>query len=50
MARVRDRLWLWGHEAGAHDAEWNLPRPSRITPLGAACYLGIPNLLMVGRR
>jgi hypothetical protein len=45
--RVRDRLWLWGHAAGAHNADWNLPRPSRITPLEAACYLGIPNLLMV---
>ena len=45
--RVRDRFWLWGHEAGAHNADWNLPRPSRITPLEAACYLGIPNLLLV---
>jgi hypothetical protein len=44
---LRDRLWLWGHEAGAYNAEWNIPAPSRITPVEAAVYLGIPNLLMV---
>lgn len=44
---IRDRFWLWGHEAGSYNTEWNLPRPSRITPVEAACYLGIPNLLMI---
>jgi hypothetical protein len=48
---ARDRFWLWGHEAGSHDPgtveEWNMPGPSRITPVEAAFYLGIPNLLMV---
>src|SRR5262245_43350864 len=44
---VRDRLWLWGHDAGAHDDGWGLPGPSRITPAEAAFYLGIPNLIMV---
>lgn len=47
MEKVRDRLWLWGHAAGASNREWNLPRPSRITPLEAAAYLDISNLLMV---
>lgn len=47
MVKVRDRFWLWGHDAGASNREWNLPQPSRITPLEAAAYLGIPNLLMV---
>ena len=44
---VRDRLWLWGHDAGAHNDGWGLPGPSRITPAEAAFYLGIPNLIMV---
>src|SRR5262245_63067784 len=44
---VRDKLWLWGHDAGAHNEGWGLPRPSRITPAEAAIYLGIPNLFMV---
>jgi hypothetical protein len=44
---VRDRLWLWGHDAGAHNEGWGLPRPSRIAPAEAACYLGVPNLIMV---
>lgn len=44
---VRDRLWLWGHDAGAHNDGWGLPRSSRITPCEAAFYLGLSNLLMV---
>jgi hypothetical protein len=47
---VRDRLWLWGHEAGSHNDSWGLPRPSRITPAEAAFYLGVPNLIMVRYR
>lgn len=52
MSTVGDCIWLWGHEAGAHDpgtgpVEWGIPGPSRITPLEAACYLGIRNLIMV---
>lgn len=52
MSTVRDHLWLWGHESGAHNpgtgpVAWGIPGPSRITPLEAACYLGIRNLLMV---
>jgi hypothetical protein len=44
---VRERLWLWGHDAGAHNDGWGLPAPSRIMPAEAAFYLGIPNLIMV---
>lgn len=47
METVRDRLWLWGHAAGALNAEWNFPRPSLITPVEAAYYMNLPNLLMV---
>src|SRR5207245_2336728 len=46
-ATVRERLWLWGHDAGAHNDGWGLPGPSRITAVEAAFYLDIPNLIMV---
>jgi hypothetical protein len=49
-ATVRDKLWLWGHDAGAHDDGWGLPGPSRMTPAEAAFYLGVPNLIMVRYR
>jgi hypothetical protein len=49
--RVRDKLWLWGHPAGSHHGDtarhYNLPGKSRITPVEAAHYMGVPNLLMV---
>ena len=44
---LRDRMWLWAHEAGSQNAHWGLPRPSRMTPTEAAFYMGIPNVLMV---
>ncbi|MFA6472698.1 MAG: hypothetical protein WCU00_11730 [Candidatus Latescibacterota bacterium] len=44
---VRDHLWIWTHAAGVHNRDWNLPRPSRMTPLEGACYLDVPNMLMV---
>ncbi len=47
MTTVRDRMWLWGHEAGSHDTEWAIGRPSRITPVEAAFYMDVPNLIMV---
>lgn len=45
--RVRDRLWVWTHVPGAHNMDWNLPRPSRMTPAEGAFYLGVPNLLFI---
>lgn len=47
MERVRDRCWIWGHEAGSHDAGWDIPGSSRMTPAEGAFYLGVPNLIMV---
>ena len=47
MESVRDRLWLWAHEAGSHNGRFGLSGSSRITPAPAARYLGIPNLIMV---
>ncbi|MBI2441209.1 MAG: hypothetical protein HYV35_07560 [Lentisphaerae bacterium] len=47
MANVSDRFWLWGHDAGSHNEGWNIPGKSRITPVEAAFYLAIPNIVMV---
>lgn len=47
METVRDKLWIWGHEAGSHDRSWNTPAPSRMTPAEGAFYLGVPNMIMV---
>jgi len=44
---IRDRLWIWGHEAGSHDGAWGLKGRSRMTPAESAHYLGLPNLIMV---
>ncbi len=46
-ATARERFWLWGHPAGAHDRGWGLPGASRITPVEAAYYMSIPNVVMV---
>ena len=45
--KVRDKFWLWGHPAGSNDKDWRLPAPSRITPVEAAHYMGIPNVIFV---
>jgi hypothetical protein len=47
MDLIQDRFWIWGHEAGSHNRGWGLPAPSRITPVEAAFYMGIPNVIMV---
>lgn len=44
---VRDKFWIWGHPAGSHDKDWGLPASSRITPVEAAHYMGIPNAIFV---
>ncbi len=46
-SELKDRLWLWGHEAGSQNEGWGLPGPTRMTPVEAAHYVGIPNVLMV---
>jgi hypothetical protein len=47
LGTVRDKLWIWGHEAGSHNDSYGLTRPSRMTPAEGAFYLGVPNLIMV---
>jgi len=47
MECVRDRFWIWGHEAGSHNKGWDIPKPSRMTPTEGAFYLGVPNIIMI---
>lgn len=47
MSTAADHFWLWGHEPGSHNKDWGVPTPSRISPVEAAFYMGIPNLIMV---
>ena len=52
MNLVRDRFWIWGHEAGSHTSPrakemWAIPGNSRMTPAEGAFYMGIPNCVMV---
>lgn len=49
---VRDKFWIWGHEAGSHNAIYGFQDLSgggisRMTPMEGACYLNVPNLIMV---
>ena len=45
---VRDRLWIWGHPEGSYNGpQWGLPSDSRITPLEAATWMGIPNIILI---
>lgn len=45
---VRDHLWLWAHPEGSYNGpQWGLPQDSRITPLEASIWLGIPNIIVV---
>lgn len=53
MSNVREKLWIWGHEAGSHDSGsgdglgLKSKSPSRMTPAEGAFYLGVPNIIMV---
>jgi hypothetical protein len=47
MGTVKERLWIWGHEARSHNGAFGVQGPSRMTPAEAAYYLGVPNVVMV---
>lgn len=47
MLRVKDKFWIWGHAAGSHNNQYGIEGLSQMTPLEGACYLGVPNLVMV---
>lgn len=44
---IRDKFWLWGHEAGSHNSGWNIAGTSRMTPAEGAFYLGVSNVILV---
>jgi hypothetical protein len=44
---MKNKLWLWCHEAGSYNGQYNLPRHSRMTPAEAACYMGVSNVLFI---
>lgn len=46
-ATVRDKFWIWSHEAGVYNGQWGLPGDSRITPVEGAHYMGVPNIIFV---
>lgn len=45
--QVKDKLWVWGHEAGSHNNEYGIRGSSRMTPAEGAFYLGVPNIILV---
>jgi len=46
MSLFKTKMWMWGHDAGAHNM-YNLPTPSKMSPLEGAMYLGTPNMCRV---
>lgn len=45
--KIRDRLWMWAHDTGAHNEGWKIPKPSRMTPVEGANYMDIPNAMLI---
>ncbi len=45
--KVKDKFWIWGHDAGSHNNQYGLTKTSRMTPAEGAFYLGVPNIIMV---
>ncbi len=43
---IRDRFWVWTHQAGSHD-KFGIPKPSRMTPMEGAAYLDVPNAMFI---
>ncbi|MBR3804284.1 MAG: hypothetical protein IKJ14_02945 [Clostridia bacterium] len=47
MAKLRDRLWLWGHPEGRYNNEFGNHSASRMTPMECCAYLGFDRTFMV---
>lgn len=51
MEKLRDNLWVWGHDAGCHHSgaglHWNIPGTNKMGPVEGAAYLNIPNCCRV---
>lgn len=46
MAKIRDKIWIWGQTPGVHhrlqpEARWNLPGENKMTPLEGCEFFGI---------
>ena len=44
--KLKERLWIWGQDAGSHD-DYDLPGHNTIGPIEGAKILGIPNCCRV---
>lgn len=44
---LRDRLWMWGHDAGSLRQGYGIGGPDDMQPGDALEYMGIPNVCMV---
>lgn len=44
---LRDRLWMWGHDAGSLKKEYGIGNQEDMMPGEAIKYMGIPNVCMV---
>jgi hypothetical protein len=44
---VRDRLWIWSHDARFYGGDFGLPGASRITPIEGAVYMGLRNVMFI---
>ena len=52
MAKLIDKFWIWGQDAGSHhrsagNAAWKLPGTNKMGPVEGAEYLGIKNVCRV---
>ena len=47
MAKLRDKIWVWGHPEGRYNHEWGNDQESRMTPMEGALYMGARNMFMV---
>lgn len=44
---LRDRLWMWGHDAGSTKGQYNIPDGGNILPADAIRTMGIPSVCMI---
>lgn len=48
--RLRDRLWMWGHDSGVYDGPdgvYNIPLSPPISLADGIKYMGIPNVCVI---
>lgn len=48
--RLRDRLWMWGHDSGVYDGPngaYNIPLSTPISMADGIKYMGIPNVCVI---